>query len=80
MIGQLCLIGDCVLVALLILKIVGNILKNLLVIAGLTFLIMMVIYGISSYEKGMETKIMYQIKEFIENMFGKHITPKGYWA
>ncbi len=72
------MIGDCVLVALLILKIVGNILKNLLVIAGLTFLIMMVIYGISSYEKGMETKIMYQIKEFIENMFGKNITPKGY--
>ena len=65
MVGQLCLIGDCVLVALLILKIVGNILKNLLVIAGLTFLIMMVIYGTSSYEKGMETKIMYQIKEFI---------------
>ena len=65
MVGQLCLIGDCVLVALLILKIVGNILKNLLVIAGLTFLIMMVIYGISSYEKGMEIKIMYQIKEFI---------------
>ena len=57
LIAQFCLFGDVILLGMLILKVIGNILKNLLMIIGMTFLIMLVVYFISNYEKGLAGKI-----------------------
>jgi len=51
LVAQLFLLGDVILIAMVFLKVVGNILKNLLIIVGLTFLIMLVVYMVSNYDK-----------------------------
>jgi hypothetical protein len=56
--AQFCLFGDLILVCLLVLKIIGNILRNLLVILGITSLIMLAMYAISNYDAGMAQKVI----------------------
>lgn len=58
LVAQFCLFGDAVLLFLLVVKIVGNIIKNLLVILGITCLIMLALYGISNYDGALVGRIV----------------------
>ena len=51
LVAQFCLFGDLVLVVLIVLRIVGNILRNLLVILGVTSIIMVVVYTLANYDQ-----------------------------
>ena len=54
------------------LKIVGNIIKNLLIIIGITCLIMLVLYGLSNYNDAAGQKILGEARKFIEDLFKKN--------
>ena len=71
LVAQFCLFGDLIFFGLIALKIVGNIIKNLLVIIGITCLIMLVLYGVSNYNNAMGEKIITEAKKFIEDLFKK---------
>jgi hypothetical protein len=71
LVAQFCLFGDIVFFGLIVLKILGNIIKNLLIIIGITCLIMLVLYGVSNYNNAMGEKIITEAKSLIEDLFKK---------
>lgn len=68
LVAQFCLFGDLVLVILLVLKIIGNILRNLLVILGITTLIMVIMYTISHYDAGVASNIFESAKSYLSQL------------
>ena len=68
LVAQFCLFGDLVLVVLIVLRIVGNILKNLLVILGVTSVIMVVVYTLANFDQQLVANIVSTVKTFIENV------------
>jgi hypothetical protein len=59
-------------------KILGNIIKNLLIIIGIACVIMLVMYGISNYDSSMFGKIVTESKGFFSNLFKQTPKIKGY--
>lgn len=53
LVAQFCLFGDLILLILLLLKIVGSILRNLLVILGITAFIMVIVYTLSNFDQSL---------------------------
>jgi hypothetical protein len=69
--AQFCLFGDIIFFGLIALKIIGNIIKNLLLIIGITCLIMFVLYGVSNYNNAMGEKIITEAKNLFEEILKK---------
>lgn len=79
LVAQFCLFGDLILVILLVLKIIGNILRNLLVILGITSLIMLAMYAISNYDAGMTQTIIQNAKNYVSNFLKQTTLQKWLW-
>jgi len=77
-VAQFCLFGDVVLLLRLVIKIIGNIIKNMLIILGITCLIMLVLYGVSNYDTIFVEKIVSEAKNFINNILKQSPIAKGY--
>ena len=77
-VAQFCLFGDLILIIMMVMKILGNIIKNLLIIIGIACVIMLVMYGISNYDSSMIGKIVTESKGFFSNLFKQTPKIKGY--
>jgi len=69
LVAQFCLFGDLVLAILIVLKIVGNILRNLLFIIGVTSIIMVIMYTVSNYDQAFVGNVLTNAKVFADNLF-----------
>ena len=76
--AQFCLFGDTVLLFLLVVKIVGNIVKNLLIILGITCLIMLALYAISNYDTALVNRIIAEAKTYLTNLLKQSPLSKAF--
>jgi len=78
LVAQFCLFGDLILLILLVLKIVGSILRNLLVILSITALIMVIVYTASNYDQNFTGNMIETAKTFIANLLKNNPLQKNH--